>query len=38
MRLYVETSVFGAFFDLESPGRIERTKMFFRATEQRGDR
>ena len=37
MRLYVDTSVFGAFFDLEPPGRSERTKMFFRATEQRGD-
>ena len=37
MRLYLDTSVFGAFFDLEPPGRIERTKMFFRATEQRGD-
>lgn len=37
MRLYLDTSVFGACFDLEPPGRIERTKMFFRAIEQRGD-
>ena len=37
MRLYLDTSVFGALFDLEPPGRIERTNMFFRATEQRGD-
>ena len=37
MRLYLDTSVFGALFDLEPPGRIERTNMFFRAAEQRGD-
>jgi predicted nucleic acid-binding protein len=37
MRLYVDTSVFGAFFDQEPPGRIDRTTMFFRATEQRRD-
>lgn len=37
MRLYLDTSVFGALFDLEPPGRIERTNMFFRAIEQRGN-
>ncbi len=37
MRLYLDTSVFGAMFDVEPPAWKEKTKMFFRRAERRLD-
>ena len=37
MRLYLDTSVFGAIFDTEPPGRGEQTDLFFRRAETRKD-
>ena len=37
MRLYLDTSVFGAMFDTEPPDRKEKTRMFFRGAEKRQD-
>ena len=37
MRLYVDTSVFGACFDLEPPGRAEKTEMFLKLATRRED-
>ena len=37
MRLYLDTSVFGAMFDVEPPSWKEKTKMFFRRAERRLD-
>src|SRR3972149_10884747 len=37
MRLYLDTSVFGAIFDAEPPGRQEKTRIFFDSADRRGD-
>ncbi|HLC26379.1 MAG TPA: PIN domain-containing protein [bacterium] len=37
MRLYLDTSVFGAIFDEEPPGREETTRSFFRRAKVRRD-
>lgn len=37
MRLYLDTSVLGAMFDKEPPGRVETTKVFFRKAESHTD-
>ena len=37
MRLYPDTSVLGAMFDVEPPDRKEKTETFFRRVKTRGD-